>query len=251
MGPSRPADDDRDRIAYLSGDADVRISDDADRAELDELRALLADPALWAEPPASLEDAVVAAIQAERATRVADLPEPAVDDPASSPVAAERAPDRPGDEVAAHRRRRADQRSRFRPLPLIAAAAAVVVIALTAFFVLRPDSAPRFNVALSATEVVPGAQGSAAMVKTNSGWEIRLDATGLPRLDSGRYYQAWLKNAAGVLVPIGSFNEGTNVVLWSGVSPKDYPVFTITQEAADGQQGSSGIKVLSGTAVPG
>ena len=37
------------------------------------------------------------------------------------------------------------------------------------------------------------------------------------------FYQAWLRNAAGVLVPIGTFNEGRNVTLWAGVSPKDYP----------------------------
>ena len=49
-----------------------------------------------------------------------------------------------------------------------------------------------------------------------SGWRIELDATGLPRLDNGRFYQAWLRNAAGVLVPIGTFNEGQNVTLWAG-----------------------------------
>ena len=42
----------------------------------------------------------------------------------------------------------------------------------------------------------------------SSGWRIEFDATGLPRLEDGRYYQAWLRNTAGVLVPIGTFNEG-------------------------------------------
>ena len=54
----------------------------------------------------------------------------------------------------------------------------------------------------------PGAGGEATLTKTSSGWRIELDATGLPRLDGGRFYEAWLRNPAGVLVPIGTFNEG-------------------------------------------
>ena len=50
---------DRARIDYLAGETDVEL-EDADQAELDELRALLADPTLWSEPPAELEDSVVA-----------------------------------------------------------------------------------------------------------------------------------------------------------------------------------------------
>ena len=57
---------DEARIGYLSGEDDV-VLDAADQAELDELRALLADPTLWAEPPAELEDSVVGLIAAESA----------------------------------------------------------------------------------------------------------------------------------------------------------------------------------------
>ena len=83
-------------------------------------------------------------------------------------------------------------------------------------------------------------------MKTSSGWRITLDATGLPRLDGGRFYEGWLRNRAGVLVPIGTFNEGRNVTLWAGVSPKDFPTLSITRERADGNQASSGQKVLVG-----
>ena len=87
------------------------------------------------------------------------------------------------------------------------------------------------------------------MLKTDSGWQIQLDASGLPRLDGGQFYQAWLRNAAGVLVPIGSFNEGTNVTLWAGVSPQDFPGMSITKESADDDQSSSGQRVMVGTAT--
>ena len=56
--------------------------------------------------------------------------------------------------------------------------------------------------------LVPGAKGEATLTKTSSGWRIELDATGLPRLDGGRFYEAWLRNAAGVLVPDRDVQRG-------------------------------------------
>src|SRR6478609_10153810 len=55
---------DRARIDYLAGEPTAAL-DPAERAELDSLRALLADTVLWSEPPAELEDSVVALITAE------------------------------------------------------------------------------------------------------------------------------------------------------------------------------------------
>ena len=269
---------DRARIDYLSGDrdADSIQLDAGDRAELDELSALLADPSLWAEPPAELEDTVVALIAAEAAASPSagdrqagpsldnqrssldnqrspfvdrTGPTDRINDVPAAPPAASQAPI----DLASARRakeRRTGGRRFTRPAFLIAAAAAVVAVALSAVLLLRDSPAQRrFDVALSATELAPGASGSAVMLKTDSGWEIKLDATGLPRLDGGRFYQAWLRNAGGVLVPIGTFNEGTDVTLWAGVSPQDFATMTITQEAADGVQDSSGQRVLVGTAV--
>ena len=97
----------------------------------------------------------------------------------------------------------------------------------------------------------PAPAGEATLTKTSSGWRIELDATGLPRLDAGRFYEAWLRNAAGVLVPVGTFNEGRKVTLWAGVSPKDFTTLTVTRERADGDQTSSGEKVLVGTVDTG
>jgi Anti-sigma-K factor rskA len=78
-----------------------------------------------------------------------------------------------------------------------------------------------------------------------------VDATGLPRLDDGRFYQAWLRDAAGTLVTVGTFNEPDDVVLWAGVSPIEFPTLTVTRELADGDPASSGERVLEGTIAPG
>jgi hypothetical protein len=130
----------------------------------------------------------------------------------------------------------------------VAAAAALVAVALVAGLVSRGSNATRLDVALSAVGA-PGPRGAGTLTRTDAGWRIELDLTGLPRQDNGTYYQAWLKNAGGVLVPVGTFNQGGHVTLWAGVSPVDYPTFTVTIEAADGDQASSGHRVLTGTVV--
>jgi anti-sigma factor RsiW len=134
-----------------------------------------------------------------------------------------------------------------RRLVLIGAPAiAALAIAIGVVVVGSGPSSERFHAALAATEQVPGARGEATLTKTSSGWRIELDATGLPRLAGGRFYEAWLRNPAGVLVPIGTFNESRNVTLWAGVSPKLFSTLTVTREQADGDQTSSREKVLVG-----
>ena len=142
------------------------------------------------------------------------------------------------------RRRRAPAR---RPRWTAAATAAVLAIAVGVVVFTTATERRRFRVSLAATVLAPGARGEATFTRTASGWRIQLDATGLPRLQNGRFYEAWLRNAAGVLVPVGTFNEGRHVTLWAGVSPESFTTLTVTRERADGDQRSSGQKVLAGT----
>lgn len=151
---------------------------------------------------------------------------------------------------AQQRPRRAPMRGR---LAFLAASAAVVVAASVAVVVTvsQGSSVVELHAALAATELAPGAAGEASLYKRPSGWQIDFDASGLPRRDGGDYYQAWLRNPAGVLVPIGTFNQGRKVTLWAGVSPKDYTMLTVTRESADNDQVSSGEKVLAGNVERG
>jgi len=135
-----------------------------------------------------------------------------------------------------------------RRIVAIGAVATVAVAAVVGLSVFRSGSSSlRFKAALAATELAPGAKGQATLTKTSSGWRVELDASGLPRLDGGRFYEAWLRNRAGVLVPVGTFNEGHHVTLWAGVPPTAFTTLTVTREQADGDQSSSGEKVLVGT----
>jgi hypothetical protein len=211
---------DDERISYLAGDPAGELAAD-DRAALDEFRALLADPSLWVEPEADLEDRVVAAVVAE-----------------AHPVAVVRRLD------DAPSRRRRGRAARIGPL---VAAVAAVAIAVVAVAVIRQDSEDGVILALQATPLAPDAKGSAEVFTEDSGLRIELNAIGLPRRDGGLFYQAWLRDAAGNLVPIGTFHDGDHVTLWAGVSLAEFPTLTITEEQSDNDQGSSGRRVLVGT----
>jgi hypothetical protein len=159
-----------------------------------------------------------------------------------------------GVEAPAALRARVDAKrkaGRVRPARRFVAVGAVATVAAAAAVGLSVigsgSPSPRFQAALAPTQLLPGAKGEATLTKTSSGWRITLHATGLPRLDGGRFYEAWLRNPAGVLVPIGTFNQGPKVTLWAGVPPTAFTSLTVTRERADGDQRSSGEKVLVGT----
>jgi anti-sigma-K factor RskA len=219
--------------------------DGAGGAELAELAAL-ADGTLAPDRRAALEERVAAS--SELADRLAEQQRAVA--LIHSAAAEVEAPTALRERI--ERQRSVRRQPARRRLVAVGSAVAVVVAVVAVFAVLRTGTqAERFHTALAATTLEPGAAGKATLTKTSSGWRIELDATGLPRRADGRFYEAWLRNAAGVLVPIGTFNEGRKVTLWAGVSPKDFPTLTVTRETADGNQASSGEKVLVGTATAG
>jgi hypothetical protein len=232
-----PSDD--DRIAYLAGEP-VETLSDADRADLDELRSMLSSAAMWDEPDLGLEDRIVSTIA----------------DAASQPGQRQRAPSRPPQSRPPQSRPPRSRFSAWFRRPVIAfgsLAAAAAVIAVVLVVALSGSSGPaqlRFAMVVHGTPLAPDARGNATLTKTNSGWRIELTATGLPHLQNGRYYQAWLKNAAGILVPIGTFNDARQVTLWSGAPVTQFRTLTVTQQLANGNPVSSGRKVLIGTAMP-
>jgi len=201
---------DDDQIAYLAGDDGARLSP-AERAEIDKLRDVLADPAVWVEPHEDLQERIVAAIAdtADTGTR---------------------------------------RRSRAIRYGIMGSAAAVVLtvglaIGLTTDHEGRPVE---YAASLSGTELAPNASGEVTLTKTASGWKIHLQATGLPRRDDGAFYEAWLKDSEGVLVPVGTFNQPDEVILWAGVPPTSHPTFTVTRQLANGDPASTGQVVLIG-----
>ena len=267
---------DEDRIAYLAGEQVESLTPD-ERSELDELRALLEAEAMWAEPPDELEDHVVAAIadaagtspaleQVKRprprqfATPVqpADVRRAAREEQASQPPQAPPARQPPPPQPSRQLKKPRRERSWVITIlerPAYAFGLLAVLVAVVAGTTListscggSPSPPPlQFAMVVNGTSLAPGAHGSATLTKMSSGWQVELSATGLPHLSNGRYYQAWLKNSAGVLVPIGTFNDAVKVTLWSGVPVTQFRTLTVTRQEANGNPASSGQRVLTGT----
>lgn len=140
-------------------------------------------------------------------------------------------------------------RRRRRRLTTITSLLAAAAITAALLVVVESGAATeRFRAALAGTTLSPGASGEATLTKTSAGWRVNLRATGLPRLANGRFYEAWLKNPSGVLVPIGTFNQPNNITLWAGVPPTNFPVLTVTRQLANGNPASPGQRVLIGVA---
>jgi hypothetical protein len=246
---------DDDRISYLIGDEPAGDLDPEERAGLADLLGALADPAVWAEPSPDLEDRIVAAISdvgtaggpdLDRSGAGAAGPAGQAAGPGTAGPTAGATPDAPAPAAAATSkvvpfRRRA-------VLAVVGLAAAVAAVIGLALGLSGGTHRPTYHAALAGTSLAPAASGQVTMVQTVSGWQITLHAKGLPRLDNGQFYQAWLKNQAGILVPIGTFNQPNDVILWSGVAPYQFPVITVTRQKADGNLNSSGQRVLTGTA---
>lgn len=198
------------QIAYLAGDDNARVSP-AERAEIDKLREVLADPAVWVEPRADMQERIVAAIADSGTQR------------------------RP--------------RAMFRYAIVSSVAAVVLAVGLViGLNAVQENKSLQYSASLRGTELAPRASGEVTLTKTASGWKIQLHASGLPRRGNGEYYEAWLKNDEGVLVPVGTFNQPDEVILWAGVPPTTHPTFTVTRQLANGDPASTGQVVLIGAA---
>lgn len=210
-----------EREALITGDRAGSLAPE-EAADIALLAVLLSDPSTWAEPNPSLEQGVVQAVKSAA---------PGVDVSMS---------------VSTNRARRDATTHRRRIVVSVVSAAAAIAIVFGALVAGSGTSAD-FDAQLSATAAAPSARASADITHSDSGFRIVLDAHGLPALPAGEYYQAWLKNSAGTLIPIGTFSSSNGrVTLWSGVSPKQFPTMSVTIEATDNDQATSGRRVLVG-----
>lgn len=202
------------------------------RAELDDVRSMLADSALWDEPSVGLEGSILRAIEVETA-RAGETT--AIAEPAAAPVISL-------DAERARRRRLRD----WAPAAVVGAAAALAAVVVAGTLDREPGA--DVTVAMAATDLAPDARATADIRSTPSGFEIELDVDGLSRPDEGGFYQAWIEGPNG-LVTIGTFHtgEGETVVLWSGVDPVPGAKLTVTLEPDDGDPASSGQRVLTAT----
>ena len=201
-----------------------------DRGPGDELRALLADASVWAEPDPGGAAALLAAALAEQR---GDLPSIT--------------PDTRGE------RRRTGWR---RWQVVTAAAALVVVVAAATALVVRDDgTGDRLRgdeFAIAGTPLAPDATAVATVADEPGGVAIALEVQGLAGAEPGTYYEAWVANGTDE-VSAGSFHmRGGDgwIYLWSGVEADRYPILFVTLEPEGGGPERSGDVVLTGPIAP-
>jgi hypothetical protein len=180
------------------------------------LDALLSRPDVWAEVPDGVETRVMDAI--ERASS------------AATPTRAR------GGSV------------RRSVLGIAAAALVAVVVAATVIVARGGSDGDGVVVALSGTDLAPGASATADVVDTPAGVRIVLDVDNLEGAPPGSYYEAWMRTAQG-RVSAGTFHlRGGDdpIELWCGVSASSYASMTVTLEDEGDDERSSGRVVLEG-----
>ena len=190
---------DDDRITYLAGDSVDSLSAQ-ECAHPDELRELLRAPATWAEPAPGTRTASSTRSRLRRALGA----------PAETPTAKPRSHARrcgSGSASVAPRTRSAGSR---RLRPRCGRCGDRHVAQQRARPAALRDGCLRHSACARCGRL-------RVTYKTGLGWRLELWANGLPHLENGRYYQAWLKNAAGILFAVGTFNDARHVTLWSGV----------------------------------
>jgi len=208
-----------DRWALITGGR-TRPLVPSEATEVSLLAELLADPSTWVEPRAGLEDEIVHAVVEAG----------------------------PGLHLASQPHAVSTSRWHRRAAIIGGAAAAIILVAVFAgVFVRHTEAGIAYEAQLQATALAPGAHASVGVMHSAAGFRVVLDSHELPPLPDGQYYQAWLKNAEGTGVPIGTFSSSQDyVTLWAGASPDEFPIISVTIEAADNDQASSGQAVLVG-----
>jgi hypothetical protein len=262
---------------YLDEPAGQDVAED-EREALDRIRAVLADPDTWSEPPegltarvlelAAADDTVADADPAEYEGRV-DAADPATDTAvtaaeadatvtvpsAESAVAAVETGDAAtstdgtgsGAGGGSSARRRAERRWSGRRTGWIAGAVATAAAAVVAVVLLWPSSNLR-SYPISGTAAQPGASAVVTLDPKPAGVDISIEITGLPPSTEDTYYAAWLRGPQGT-VPVGSFHwkkAANPISLWSGVEADRYPTFFITRQREGDPPTPSADVVLQG-----
>ena len=204
--------------------------------EVAALDALLARAEIWEEPPAELEDRVVAAIEAEVASAGISAHETAASQaaPVAQPVSLDQ-----------HRARRRGGV----PWWAAAAAALAVVVGGIALISSRASAPDGTVIALAGTEAAPDASARVTLSAGPAGLKILLDTDGLAAAPVGYFYEAWVSDGT-KRVSAGTFHlrDGSDEIeLWAGVADPTYNRLSVTLEPLDGVTAPSGDVRLTGT----
>ncbi|GMQ98890.1 MAG: hypothetical protein BMS9Abin17_1422 [Acidimicrobiia bacterium] len=213
------------RAALLAGETSEAISShlhgcvECRRAiiDIETVRTDLASDSMWAEPPAGLEDSIVAAI--------AGVESPTGERSAGSRVVP-------------------DRRFSGRAVALMfGSVAAVLVIVVGIFAVLSRTPAPDWQAAMAGDNTTTSATGVVSGWNMGDGTRVVLEAADLGVAPDGFVYQLWFSRTSGD-VSAGTFADPSYVELTVGVSRKDFPAVWIALQPIGTDAASAGEALL-------
>jgi anti-sigma-K factor RskA len=152
----------------------------------------------------------------------------------------------PAAEGAAPRRRRARPRhGRVRPRLLVAASGLAAAAALVIALVLTTGDGATTSTTL-ALRPLPGVSGRASLTLSGAAAELR--GSDLPPSGAHDYYEAWLADARGRMVSMGTFRVGrdgrVDAHMAVAVDVSRYALVDVSLEPDDGDPGHSDTSVL-------
>lgn len=186
---------------------------------IEQARSDLQSESMWLEPPAGLEDSIVASIAGPR-------------------VAEEES--RSGTEVEV-------KRSNSWLIAVMfgfVAAVAVLVVGMFAMTSRTPD--PNWRTTMSGTDVSPSASAVVAGWSVDAGTRVVLEASNLGIAPEGSVYQLWFSKGSQD-VSAGTFSDPKHVELTVGIAREDYPTVWLALESITADVGEAGRVLLVST----
>lgn len=210
------------RAALLAGESSEAISSHLDGcvecrraiSDVESVRSNLSSDSMWAEPPAGLEDSIVAAI-----------------------IGAE-----PSDTQRAGDSQHASDK-RLSPRTVVAmlgSVAAVIILLVSVVALVSRTPAPDWQATMAGDAGTTDATGLVAGWNMGDGTRVVLETADLGPAPEGFVYQLWFSQPSGD-VSAGTFTDPSYVELSVGVSRKDFPAVWIalqpigTGTASEGQ----------------
>lgn len=196
------------RAALLAGESSQAISSHLDGcvecrraiSDIESVRSNLSSDSMWAEPPAGLEDSVVAAI-----------------------VGAEPSDTKRAGDIQHASDKRLSPRT---VVAMLGSVAAVVILVVSVVALVSRTPAPDWQASMAGDTSATAAIGIVSGWSIGDGTRVVLEAPDLGLAPEGFVYQLWFSEASGD-VSAGTFTDPTYVELSVGVSRKDFPAVWI------------------------
>jgi hypothetical protein len=190
-------------------------------SDIEHVRSDLHSESMWVDPPAGLEDSVVAAIMGTKATESV---------PPQAPVTTIES-------------RRFNSRT---VAVMFGSVAAALILVVGSFAMLSRTPAPDWESPMAGTDVTSSATAVVAGWNVDAGTRVVFETTDLGPAPEGFVYQLWFSQGSQD-VSAGTFTDPSHVELTVGIARKDFPTVWLALQPINPAAGDAGPVLLVST----